>query len=124
MYPLFTALPLMFSKRLEDQANVFEEEDIGREKTIALQVKITKKGSTIKWFLDGKRLNVEKGDKKYELRVQGLVSTLQIKNPTPAELGEYSATYAEDKTACLLGLKGNVWLITMALSLYIGDKTQ
>ena len=97
---------MFFKKRLEDQSRVIEEDEIVEE--ITLEVKISKKGSKIVWYKNGKRLNISKGDKKYDLRESGLTSKLIIKQVKPEDLGVYKSTYAEDTTECTLRLQGKI----------------
>ena len=99
-FHLLIALPLKFKEYLKDTEEVIEGQNV------TLKVKVTKKGSKLRWYKNGKELKVDKRDKKYEAMQKGLVYTLTIKNVTKDDLSEYSATYHEDKTACQLLVEG------------------
>jgi membrane carboxypeptidase/penicillin-binding protein PbpC len=96
-------LPLYFTKRLEDQSQDIAE-DAEKIDELILEVKVSKKGSKVRWFKDDKALLIQKGDRKYDLRGSGLTTKLVIKQVKKEDLGVYKSTYAEDTTECTLRL--------------------
>ncbi|KAF4110126.1 obscurin [Onychostoma macrolepis] len=82
------ALPITFKQNLRNQEAV-------EGNTVAFHCELSKPGATVKWWRDEKVLQV---GEKYQMRTEGRIAELLIKNVNSEDVGFYSCTTGKEKT--------------------------
>ena len=76
--------------------------------SVTLKVKVTKKGSKVRWFRNGKELKIDSRNKDVEITQKQLFYYLTLNKVKASDGTEISATYADDETRCNLLIQGRV----------------
>ncbi|KAL1270084.1 hypothetical protein QQF64_032373 [Cirrhinus molitorella] len=82
------ALPITFKQNLRNQEAV-------EGNTVALRCELSKPGATVKWWRGEELLQV---GEKYQIRTEGRIAELLLKNVNSEDVGFYSCTTGKEKT--------------------------
>ena len=99
-----SALPLKFREGLKDT-------EVTEGQSVTLKVKVTKKGSQVRWFRNGVQIKVDKRNKDVEMTQKQLFYHLTLHKVKASDGVEISATYADDETKCNLLVQGRVFSV-------------
>ena len=94
-------MPLKFKEGLKDTA-VLEGQ------SVTLKVKVTKKGSKVRWYRNGKERVLDSKNKNLEMVQKQLFYHLTLHKVSVSDGIDISATYADDTTSCKLLIEGIV----------------
>ncbi|XP_073675951.1 obscurin [Garra rufa] len=89
------ALPITFKQNLRNQEAV-------ESNTVALRCELSKPGATVKWWRGEELLQV---GEKYQMRTEGRIAELLIKNVDSEDVGSYSCTTGKEKTTAEVKVK-------------------
>ncbi|XP_067270783.1 LOW QUALITY PROTEIN: obscurin [Pseudorasbora parva] len=82
------AIPITFKQNLRNQ-------EVVEGNTVALRCELSKPGAVVKWWRDEEMLQI---GEKYQMRNEGRIAELLIKNANSDDVGFYSCTTGKEKT--------------------------
>lgn len=95
----FLALPITFKQNLRNQ-------EVVEGNTVALRCELSKPGAAVKWWRGEEMLEV---GEKYQMRTEGRIAELLIKNVNSEDVGSYSCTMGKEKTTAEVKVKGTLY---------------
>ncbi|XP_073766285.1 obscurin isoform X3 [Danio rerio] len=82
------ATPITFKQNLRNQ-------EVTEGNTVALRCELSKPGATVKWWKGAEMLLA---GERYQMRIEGRIAELLIKNVNSEDVGSYSCTMGKEKT--------------------------
>lgn len=73
--------------------------------TVAFRCELSKPGATVKWWRGEEVLQV---GKKYQMRTEGRIAEILIKNVNSEDIGFYSCTTGKEKTTAEVKVRGTL----------------
>lgn len=95
----FLALPNTFKQNLRNQ-------EVVEGNTVVLRCELSKPGAAVKWWRGEEMLEV---GEKYQMRTEGRIAELLIKNVNSEDVGSYSCTMGKEKTTAEVKVKGTLY---------------
>lgn len=74
--------------------------------TVVLRCELSKPGAAVKWWRGEEMLEV---GEKYQMRTEGRIAELLIKNVNSEDVGSYSCTMGKEKTTAEVKVKGTLY---------------
>ncbi|KAG1973513.1 obscurin [Pimephales promelas] len=93
------AFPITFKQNLRNQ-------EVVEGNTVALRCELSKPGAAVKWWRGEEMLRV---GEKYQMRVEGRIAELLIKNVNFEDVSSYSCTTGQEKTTAEVKVKGTLY---------------
>ncbi len=94
----FSAIPITFKQKLKNQEAV-------EEGSVTLRCELSKPGVPVEWRRDAQLL---KEGEKYQMKQEGRVTEMLIRNLTLTDAGEYSCFVGTSVTSAVIKVRGEL----------------